>query len=120
MIRGFVLFAVACLALAGQPPSETTFLELGKPIERELRGGEKHSYKVRAAAGQFFHVVALQEGIDVAVTLLDPSGSPVVAPATSPYSDDRRFPERIVRPRTGFHGRRSLGRLSVGRLHVLP
>jgi CHAT domain-containing protein/Tfp pilus assembly protein PilF len=74
MIRGFVLFAVACLASAGQLPSGTTFLELGKPIERELRGGEKHSYKVRAAAGQFFHVVALQEGIDVAVTLLDPSG----------------------------------------------
>ena len=37
MMRGFVLFAIVCLASAGQPPSETTFLELGKPIGRELR-----------------------------------------------------------------------------------
>jgi CHAT domain-containing protein/tetratricopeptide (TPR) repeat protein len=86
MMRGFVLFAVACLALAGplgaqgssgaavHPQSKATSLKLGKPIEREMRGGEKHSYKVHAAAGQFVHVVALQEGIDVFVTLLDPSG----------------------------------------------
>ena len=85
-MRGFVFFATACLALAGplgaqgssgtagHPQIEATFLEPGKPIEREMRGGEKHSYKVHAEAGQFVHVVALQKGIDVAVTLLDPSG----------------------------------------------
>ncbi len=85
-MRGFVFLAVACLApagllptqsssgAAGHPQSATTFLELGKPIERAMRGGEKHSYKVHAAAGQFVHVVALQEGIDVFVTLLDPGG----------------------------------------------
>jgi CHAT domain-containing protein/Tfp pilus assembly protein PilF len=85
-MRGFVFFAVACLALArpvhaqsssgaaGHPQSEITFLELGKPIEREMRGGEKHSYKVHAEAGQFVRVVAMQKGIDVSVTLLDPRG----------------------------------------------
>jgi tetratricopeptide (TPR) repeat protein len=86
MMRKFIFFAIACLALggplraqsssspAGHPQSETTFLELGKPIEREMRGGEKHSYKVHAEAGEFVRVVALQKGIDVLVTLLDPSG----------------------------------------------
>ncbi len=74
MIRGIALFAVACLALAGHPQSAITLLEPGKPIERELRGGEKHSYKVHAAAGQFFHVVAVQDGIDVFLALFDPSG----------------------------------------------
>src|SRR5208283_2932322 len=91
MIRGLVFFAVACLApagplgaqssagAAGHAKSKTTFLKLGKPIERTMRGGEKHSYKVRAAAGQFVHVVALQKGIDVAVTLFDPSGKQILA-----------------------------------------
>ena len=82
-MRGFVLFAVACLAPAGplraqSSPNQTTLLELGKPIEREMRGGEKHSYKVHAEAGQFVHAVALQEGIHVSVMLFDPSGKPIL------------------------------------------
>jgi CHAT domain-containing protein/tetratricopeptide (TPR) repeat protein len=84
-IHGFVFFTAACLSLAplrAQSPSgtaahrqgEPTFLALGKPIDREMRGGEKHSYKVHAEAGQFLRVVALQEGIDVLVVLLDTEG----------------------------------------------
>ena len=85
-----ICLAVACLALTvslraqspsgngGNPGREATLLELGKPIEREMRGGERHSYKVHAEAGQFVHVVALQEGIDVLVTLLDPSGKQIL------------------------------------------
>jgi len=66
--------AVPSTQSAAPAKSEATFLQLGKPIEREMRGGEKHSYKVHTEAGQFVHVIALQKGIDVAVTLLDPSG----------------------------------------------
>lgn len=47
-------------------------LELGKPVERELRGGESHSYRVHLEAGQYFHVVVEQKGIDVAVSLDGP------------------------------------------------
>jgi CHAT domain-containing protein/Flp pilus assembly protein TadD len=64
---------------AAHPKTKITSLKLGKPVERQMRGGEKHSYKVRAAAGQFVHVVALQKGIDVAVTLFDPSGKQILA-----------------------------------------
>src|ERR1700675_829400 len=64
-MRRLVVFAFACLAAAARlcaqsssgaaapPHSETTFLELAKPVGRELRGGEKHSYKLHAEAGQF-------------------------------------------------------------------
>jgi outer membrane putative beta-barrel porin/alpha-amylase len=90
-IVGCIVFtAVACLTLnrslraqssprtTGNPQSKPTLLELGKPIEREIRGGENHSYKIHAEAGQFVHVVVLQEGIDVLVALFDSSGKQVL------------------------------------------
>ena len=89
MMRGFVFSTVACLALAGpllaqsssgtagQPQSETTFLEPGKPLERTLQGGEKHLYATRAETGQFIHFIVDQLGIDVALTLYAPDGKSV-------------------------------------------
>src|SRR5208282_4319102 len=89
MMRGFVFSTVACLALAGplcaqsssgiagQPQSETTFLEPDKPLERTLQGGEKHLYAIRAETGQFIHFIVDQLGIDVALTLYAPDGKAV-------------------------------------------
>lgn len=89
-MRRFLFFAAACLALAGplgaqsppsagsRPESENTFLEFGKPIEREMRGGEKHSYKVHAEAGQFVHVVVEQKGVNASVALYDSIGKLIV------------------------------------------
>jgi CHAT domain-containing protein/tetratricopeptide (TPR) repeat protein len=88
-MRGFVFFAVACLAVAGPlraqsssgpagpPQSEITFLEPGKPIERTLRGGEKHTYAIRAETGHFVHATVDQLGIDVALTLYAPDGKQI-------------------------------------------
>jgi CHAT domain-containing protein/Tfp pilus assembly protein PilF len=56
------------------PQPEATPLELGKPIGRELKGGETHLYRVKAEAAQFFHVIVEQRGADVAVTLVGPDG----------------------------------------------
>jgi len=89
-VLSVICLALACLALtgcgrarsssstAGNPRSEPTLLELGKPIERDMRGGEEHTYRIHATAGQFIHVVALQKGIDVLVILLDPAGKQLV------------------------------------------
>jgi CHAT domain-containing protein/tetratricopeptide (TPR) repeat protein len=89
MMRGFVFFAIACLALAGplctqnssgtasQPQGEITFLEPGKPLDRTLQGGEKHVYAIRAETGNFIHAIVDQLGIDVALTLYAPDGKPV-------------------------------------------
>jgi CHAT domain-containing protein len=63
---------------AAPAQSEAILLGVGKPIEREMRGGETHSYGIHVEAGQFVHMVVLQEGIDVAVSLLDPGGKELI------------------------------------------
>ncbi len=91
MMRGFVFFGVACLALAallraqsssgpaGHPQNETTSLELGKPLERTLQGGEKHIYAIRAETGDFIHFIVDQIGIDVTLTIYGPDEKPIAS-----------------------------------------
>jgi len=57
---------------------ESSSLELGKPIERELSGGLSHFYKITMASGQFLHLAVKQQGIDVAVALSSPDGKKIV------------------------------------------
>ena len=52
----------------------TDDLEPGKPIEKELSGGQSHSYRLQLAKGQYVHVVVDQRGIDVVVALYGPEG----------------------------------------------
>ena len=75
-----LLVSVTAVARTGEPaapigapkgaqeirPSEALELVPGKPIEREMKGGEAHSYRITVAAGQYVHVVVDQRGIDVA------------------------------------------------------
>src|SRR6185295_19649212 len=44
-------------------------------IERELKIGESHSYKVTLQRGQFLHLTIEQRGIDVIVRLFGPDGT---------------------------------------------
>ncbi|HEX5732524.1 MAG TPA: CHAT domain-containing tetratricopeptide repeat protein [Blastocatellia bacterium] len=53
-------------------------LEIGKPIERELKGGEAHTYQVSLSLNQFLRVTVNQRGIDVAVNLFGPDGKQIV------------------------------------------
>lgn len=75
------LLSVVCLLLLATPvvPAAGTipwqeYLSLGKAVERELKGGESHSYRVRLEAGQYLLVVAEQKGSDVVVRLFGPAG----------------------------------------------
>ena len=52
-------------------------MEPGKPIERELSGGQSHSYKITMISGQYLQVVVNQRGIDVAVALFTPDGKKI-------------------------------------------
>jgi CHAT domain-containing protein/Flp pilus assembly protein TadD len=63
---------------AAQSEKEIHQLELNKPVERELAGGQAHSYQLALAADQYLHVVADQRGIDVVVTLFSPDGKQLV------------------------------------------
>jgi CHAT domain-containing protein/predicted negative regulator of RcsB-dependent stress response len=62
---------------AAQSAQESNLLELGKPIQRELSGGQSHSYKITMISGQYLHVVVDQRGIDVAVALFTPDGKKI-------------------------------------------
>jgi CHAT domain-containing protein/tetratricopeptide (TPR) repeat protein len=62
---------------ATQSAQETDSLEPGKPIERELSGGQSHSYKITMISGQYLQVVVDQRGIDVAVVLFAPDGKKI-------------------------------------------
>lgn len=53
-------------------------LTLGQPVERELKGGETHTYTITAKAGDYIHIVVEQKGIDVVVTLLAPDGKEII------------------------------------------
>jgi CHAT domain-containing protein/Tfp pilus assembly protein PilF len=52
-------------------------LELGKPIEQELVGGQSHSYQMTIAADQYVKVLVDQRGIDVVVKLFAPVGKQI-------------------------------------------
>src|SRR5215468_7212779 len=61
-----------------QEKSDMTQLKLGEGIEREMAGGQSHSYRITLAEGQFLSVVVDQRGIDVVVTLFSPDGPKLV------------------------------------------
>jgi CHAT domain-containing protein/tetratricopeptide (TPR) repeat protein len=58
----------------GAAPSaqKSVSLDPGKPVERDLSGGQSHSYKITMTPGQYLHIVVEQRGIDVAVALFTP------------------------------------------------
>src|SRR5262245_39288048 len=52
-------------------------LEPSKTIERDLAGGESHSYLITLASGQFLHAVIAQRQTDLTATLFGPDGRQV-------------------------------------------
>jgi CHAT domain-containing protein/tetratricopeptide (TPR) repeat protein len=69
----------ACAGAAPAPPGTGPVLRGGLVLEREIRGGERHSYPVHLEKGKFLRIVVDQNGVDVVVRLLDPEGSPVLS-----------------------------------------
>ena len=58
-------------AKAGQ---DATRLEMGRPLERMIGGGETQRYRIALSPGLYLRVAVTQQGIDVIVTVLDPAG----------------------------------------------
>lgn len=71
--------------------ADITQLEMGKPIVRELAGGQSHAYGLTLAAGQYLHVVVDQRGIDIEVVLLAPDGKELTT-VDSPNGTQGREP----------------------------
>jgi CHAT domain-containing protein/predicted negative regulator of RcsB-dependent stress response len=62
---------------AAQSPDEELSLEPGKPVERELSGGQSHFYKIAMTSGQYLRITVSQQGIDTLVALFTPDGKKV-------------------------------------------
>ena len=61
-----------------QIPPESTPLSAGQSVEREIAGGESHTYQISLAAGQFMRVVAEQKNINVALKIAAPDGKQLI------------------------------------------
>jgi CHAT domain-containing protein/tetratricopeptide (TPR) repeat protein len=57
-------------------PAQTELPALSA-VNRELKGGETHSFHIRLTSGQFLHAIVVQEGIDVVTTVFGPDGRQV-------------------------------------------
>ncbi|MGH9843479.1 MAG: tetratricopeptide repeat protein, partial [Blastocatellia bacterium] len=77
-IHAIALAAFACLSIlltvTAQEAQEARPLEPGKPVEREMAGGQTHAYQLTLAADQYLHLVVEQRGIDVVAVILGPDG----------------------------------------------
>src|SRR6266545_4050989 len=52
-------------------------LEVGKPVEREIKGGEVHLYQIHLGAGEFVRGTVDQRGVAINVRGLFPDGSKI-------------------------------------------
>ena len=55
-----------------KPPAQ---LKVGQNLQRELGGGECHSYELTLSANHFLHIAVEQKGIDVVLTIHGPDGT---------------------------------------------
>ena len=64
-----ILVLVLCSVVIGQAAQEPQTIEPTKPIEREISGGESHTYQINLTAGQFVRLRLDQRAIDGSLTL---------------------------------------------------
>src|SRR5262245_22081739 len=64
---------------AAQNEPQANPIEPGKSIERELAGGESHSYLIKLSSGQFLQAVIGQRQLDLTATLFGPDDRQVGA-----------------------------------------
>ena len=76
---------------APQGAKDVRWLDQGKPIERELSGGESHSYQLNITTGQYARVIIEQKGIDVVVSVFGPDGKLITA-VDNPNGSQPRHP----------------------------
>ena len=81
-------------------PADVRELTLAVPIERDLKGGESHSYRVMLNAGQYLHVVVEQKGIDVVVKLSGPDAQEI-AEVDSPNGTQGPEPVSLIAEAAG-------------------
>jgi CHAT domain-containing protein/Flp pilus assembly protein TadD len=81
MSKAFIIPLLVCtlgLSASAQVAPEPTTLVPGQPVERQIAGGESHTYQITLQAGQFMRVVLEQKAIGVTLVLAAPDGKQVL------------------------------------------
>jgi CHAT domain-containing protein/tetratricopeptide (TPR) repeat protein len=74
-----VVSALASLGLQKAPvPTEPAALVSGSRIERLMKAGEEHRYRIDLSAGEYVQALVEQQGVDVEEAVLGPDGKPVL------------------------------------------
>ena len=96
------LFVSVGLAQVTTAPNQekTQTLPTFSAQERDLKGGETHSYRLPLIAGQFFYAVVEQKEIDVSVALFAPDGKEI-GEADSPNDRWGTEPVLLVAEKAG-------------------
>lgn len=76
VLTAFLVFA--CFSVFGQTSGEIQKLSLNKPIERQIKGGEIHSFHFNVKAGIYARAEVEQKNVDVVVSLFDSTQKLVV------------------------------------------
>ena len=69
LVQILVAGTICVLPALGQTPKDLPTLSA---VQRELKGGETHSYRIQLAAGQFLHADVEQENIDIVTAVFGP------------------------------------------------
>lgn len=77
-------------------------LEVGRPIEREMKGAEGHLYSIAVDSGQYFSAVVEQRGIDVEVTVIAPDGKELFK-VDSPNGTEGPEPVEFITESSGVY-----------------
>lgn len=74
------LFCCACFlfSFALNASGQESNLELSKPVERTLAGEQLHQFKIALASDQYLRLLVRQNGVDIKLTILDPTGRKLV------------------------------------------
>jgi enterochelin esterase-like enzyme len=100
MYRRMLLLVVACSSPSSSPPQarpaqvSADKLERGKPVEKSVRAGESHRYRLELGAAMVATGVVMQKGIDVALHTYDATGKQL-AELDSPNGDNGPEPFAI-------------------------
>src|SRR5437868_9720747 len=95
------LLLFACVSLAPRPARAQSRPQ-PPPIEREIKGGELHTFRLLLTAGQFVRAVFDQRGADIVLTLVGPDGEEL-ARVDSPVGESRPEPLFFEVGRGGYY-----------------
>lgn len=74
LVKALLFAALSVFSVLSAHAQDPPLLAPDQPIEREIKGGETHSFKVKLGSGQTARVEIVQKGVDVSLAGVNPAG----------------------------------------------